>query len=469
MPARKEQTVPAAAHDLNTLGQQELDHDGQQAGEAAKYGIFYDDRKYDYGKHLKVIGEVPDAVFIPAAAPAHGRGIDLAHTFDDEELAGGDGPAAVESDPTIREVLEALEDGAYEDEDLDDDFVVKLDRDDDTAVLCPIDVLPARAGQYRDIRKGRHPRGDDLSLADDDDEEEGEEGDYGGYSSDDGQSLASSRRGTSYAASAAITSIDSKFDQIMRLYDDESDDMSGMSLSFSDDGDSGGEGAGAESGGRKRLDREEIEAALEEFLLTQRDYIRPSVEERKTGAVSLLNELRRELGPLSASILDRELSETPDEDALGDMLGLSSDSESDHYDCQSIITTYTNTENLPGVVWEPRRKPLSALNAAGPTEIRLSRKTGMPIVAEEATGPVSASDEEPATVVARGNKGEARRREETAEEKRARKAGVKEERRQNRVVKKELRVRFQLGKEVPEAPGPSDKSKKKPLKSILRT
>lgn len=36
------------------------------AGEAAKYGIFYDDRVYDYTKHLKTIGEVPGAVFIPA-------------------------------------------------------------------------------------------------------------------------------------------------------------------------------------------------------------------------------------------------------------------------------------------------------------------------------------------------------------------------------------------------------------------
>lgn len=35
-------------------------------GEAAKYGIYYDDTEYDYTQHLKVIGEDPSAVFIPA-------------------------------------------------------------------------------------------------------------------------------------------------------------------------------------------------------------------------------------------------------------------------------------------------------------------------------------------------------------------------------------------------------------------
>jgi protein LTV1 len=41
-------------------------------GQAPLYGIFLDDREYDYTKHLKPIGESTDAVFVPAktAAPA---------------------------------------------------------------------------------------------------------------------------------------------------------------------------------------------------------------------------------------------------------------------------------------------------------------------------------------------------------------------------------------------------------------
>lgn len=41
-----------------------------RAGEAAKYGIYFDDREYDYTKHLKRIGTDPTAVFIPAAGAA---------------------------------------------------------------------------------------------------------------------------------------------------------------------------------------------------------------------------------------------------------------------------------------------------------------------------------------------------------------------------------------------------------------
>jgi len=39
---------------------------GRNVGEAAKYGIYFDDTEYDYTQHLKVIGEDPSAVFIPA-------------------------------------------------------------------------------------------------------------------------------------------------------------------------------------------------------------------------------------------------------------------------------------------------------------------------------------------------------------------------------------------------------------------
>lgn len=463
------QTNAPTVQDLDVLRQQELEHDERQTGEAAKYGIFFDDRNYDYQRHLRVIGETPDAVFIPANASSRSKEIDLVHMFDDEELAGNDSlAAAAKDDPAVREVLEALEDEAYEDENFEDDFVVKLDRDGSTAVLCLMDTPPTRTGRHRWEdnygKNGRPHNNSSFSSETEEDEEETSE-------SDDDQSLAS-RKGISYAASVAITSIDTKFDQIMRLYDGESDDISEMSLSFSDEEEHReGDGLGdktksSDDNHQRALGREEVEAALEDFLLTQRDYIRPSVEERKTGAVSLLNELRRELGPLPASILDRELSDTPDEDALEEMLGISSDGEDDHFDCQSIITTYTNTENLPGVVREPRRRLPSTLTSTGPVEIRISHRTGMPITTKECVD--SDSEDEQATVEARGNKGEARNKLETAEEKRTRKAAVKEEKRQSRVAKKELRVRFQLGKEVPEAPASGGKSGKKPLKSILR-
>jgi len=35
-------------------------------GEAAEYGIYFDDTEYDYMQHLRSIGEQPDAVLLEA-------------------------------------------------------------------------------------------------------------------------------------------------------------------------------------------------------------------------------------------------------------------------------------------------------------------------------------------------------------------------------------------------------------------
>jgi len=38
----------------------------QNEGEAAEYGIFFDDTEYDYMQHLRTVGEQPDAVLLEA-------------------------------------------------------------------------------------------------------------------------------------------------------------------------------------------------------------------------------------------------------------------------------------------------------------------------------------------------------------------------------------------------------------------
>lgn len=113
----------------------------EHVGEAAKYGILFDDSNYDYTKHLKPIGEDPDAVFIPAkgeskaprkqniedmivepkyksttakAESVFQRGMAkpeyLIHQQDVEDELRGFKP---DMNPALREVLEALEDEAY--------------------------------------------------------------------------------------------------------------------------------------------------------------------------------------------------------------------------------------------------------------------------------------------------------------------------------------------------------------------
>lgn len=130
-------------------------------GEAASHGIYYDDSEYDYMQHMRDLntggGEI---VFVESTAAANkGKGkqkqsledalkkLDLqqksADLFDDEILpsknltrvtyeAQQDIPDAIKGfqpdmDPRLREVLEALEDDAYVEE--DEDIFKSLTRD----------------------------------------------------------------------------------------------------------------------------------------------------------------------------------------------------------------------------------------------------------------------------------------------------------------------------------------------------
>ncbi|KAF2181837.1 Low temperature viability protein [Zopfia rhizophila CBS 207.26] len=144
-------------------------------GEAANYGIFFDDSEYDYMQHMRNLGTGGDAYFVEAPSQKKGKGkgkMDLAEvlreaSFDDrqsdvglsvssssvsksasdifgEDLAPSEFvrkktyqdqqniPDAIagfqpDMDPRLREVLEALEDDTYVDE--EDDIFAELAED----------------------------------------------------------------------------------------------------------------------------------------------------------------------------------------------------------------------------------------------------------------------------------------------------------------------------------------------------
>lgn len=121
----------------------------ENEGEAALYGIEYDDSKYDYMQHLRPIGAAPDAVFLskrdrekkekkqlglllnPEYAAANNIQLPkevlpseevVKRTYQDQQniqdaIAG----FQPDMDPSLREVLEALEDEEYIDDQQDDD------------------------------------------------------------------------------------------------------------------------------------------------------------------------------------------------------------------------------------------------------------------------------------------------------------------------------------------------------------
>lgn len=121
-----------------------------------------------------------------------------------------------------------------------------------------------------------------------------------------------------------------------------------------------------------------------------------------------------------------------------DELELSDDEE--QWDCESILSTRSNLDNHPARIGEPQR-------------IRLSAKTGLPIgvlpcrpVRRGTDGSAAEPDAAPDRTVAGGGVplGIARNRDETADEKRARKAQMKAMRQQSRARKKQYKQAFQL-------------------------
>jgi len=101
----------------------------------------------------------------------------------------------------------------------------------------------------------------------------------------------------------------------------------------------------------------------------------------------------------------------------------------DRWDCESILSTYSNLDNHPGLIVEPSSKP---------QKIRLSNKTGMPL----GVLPTKPSKKEVAEEEERQeNLGKARG-EETPEQKKERKRQIKEMKKIQRENKKAYKTAF---------------------------
>ena len=123
---------------------------------------------------------------------------------------------------------------------------------------------------------------------------------------------------------------------------------------------------------------------------------------------------------------------------------------SNPWDCESILSTYSNLDNNPAVIdgtsRRRRRKKKSQkqqqdIPEEEPVQILLSDKTGLPlgVLPERNKG----FDDDGLTFASSVNKGVARKKGETKEEKRARKNLVKEEKKISRIEKKMMREAIQ--------------------------
>ncbi|RPA78619.1 Low temperature viability protein [Ascobolus immersus RN42] len=160
-PAKKPEATSSKAAkvkttaDLEEILGEEAAKVRKNEGQAAEFGIFYDDTKYDYMQHLRDIEHTGDSVFLEAPVPKSQQkgkqkmSLDEAIRAKDEtdllpkELLASDVqikktyqdqqniPDAIagfkpDMDLRLREVLEALEDEAFVDPDAEDDFFQEL-------------------------------------------------------------------------------------------------------------------------------------------------------------------------------------------------------------------------------------------------------------------------------------------------------------------------------------------------------
>ena len=147
-------------------------------------------------------------------------------------------------------------------------------------------------------------------------------------------------------------------------------------------------------------------------------------------------------------ILSNPLEAPPAEEVFIDGKSYFSEKMQNPWDCESILTTYSNLDNNPVTIGpggrrrRRKQKKMGVSTSVEGTEsapqIRLSDKTGLPV----GVIPYRESEDRCDDTFISVNKGEARSKTESAEEKKTRKLQVKKERQLSRMQKKIMKEAF---------------------------
>ncbi|KAI1794003.1 LTV-domain-containing protein [Ganoderma leucocontextum] len=463
----------------------DLAHDNSRGniGEAAVYGIYFDDTNYDYMQHLKTVGVQEDGVdsmWVEAPSKSKGKGkakdpISLLDLLPEGTLASKSElprnyeaqeniPTSIagfqpDMDPHLRQVLEALEDDAFVDGELEDDFFGELithgEREVDEDVYFEFreeglaDGAEDAGAQVRVLEDGEEVdesweqrfarfKQEQKSASPDEDTSDldgcSEGGDtigtlprmsvIGGKRRRKGTSDASgySMSSSSMWRNEHLSVLDERFDQIQREY--ESSDSEDEETSFD----------ALDEAPDLITSREDFESMMDEFLEKYEviaGKMRPTLPGTPT---QKLDAIRKALG--EAKIRDAEESDSEAEDVL---MPLDVDEKKDRWDCETILTTYSNLENHPRLIQARGDKAVP--------KTRLDSKTGLPSVEEQ-----QPSKKQQRPTDSSATEGEedfrpvrvpvARPKNETADEKKARKQAVKVERQARRSDKKATKERF---------------------------
>jgi len=249
-----------------------------------------------------------------------------------------------------------------------------------------------------------------------------------------------------------------------------------------------------EIGGERPLEGDmQLEAALNEFLTEKDDDILiegTNKDKKRTGGSgyaalvgkTMLNaselvvdssqallvnieeskkQMKQDLADADATLANPEM-DLPPEEVFIDGKSYFTATSRNPWDCESILSTYSNLDNNPAVIIRSKKKKRGkkSKNAAGggtnddaipedgPVKIQLSTKTGLPLGVYDTQNNPSPEDEydyfdgDEGDTYLSVNLGEARNKDETKMEKKERKMAIKEERKICRMQKKIMKEAF---------------------------
>ncbi|XP_060755554.1 protein LTV1 homolog isoform X2 [Neoarius graeffei] len=413
--------------------------------EQRKYGVFFDD-DYDYLQHLREASQ--PAELVSASRPysnSRPLGFDEEEEMDEDEQGKEEEvlmlPAASIKLPSSVFASEFEEEVGLLNKaapvsgprlDMDPDIVAALDEDfdfdnpenilEDDFVIKANDVVSGGG----DVGEGDDDEEwEDTDEGDDDDDEQSYDS-AGGVSDEDGEAdvrrfmfmdCETKSRFTDYSLTSSVmrrneqlTLLDDRFEKFYEQFDDDE--------------------IGA-------LDHAELEGFIDPSSTRLEEIIHDYFKE-KAKAVQTPEQLGR---PELPSLKDEDDEEKDEEEQEMETLVIEEPPE-EKWDCETIISTYSNLYNHPKLIEEPRKKP-----------IRVSNKTGIPLDVLPTRGLTARQVER----MERINDSDLprvstqpRSREESKEDRKLRKQAIKEERKERRLEKKANKVAFKQEKQKQE-------------------
>ncbi|KAG6813997.1 hypothetical protein H0H92_004490 [Tricholoma furcatifolium] len=454
-------------------------------GEAALYGIYYDDTEYNYMQHLRAVGvqeEGVESVLIEApstsksskAAAKKSQGIELRDLPQEVLASKSELPRTYESqqavpesisgfqpdmDPHLRQVLEALDDDAFVNDNLEDNFFSELVADGERASDEEVDFefeddgyeAPAggqheddeklgweeRFAQFKQAQKQKHASSDD-----------GYDGSEGGDTVGTLPAISviggkKRRKGTSDASGYSMSSSSMYRNEALQTLDERFDQMILKQYADDDDTPSSEEDNDSDEAPELITSREDFESMMDEFL---NDYeilgrkMKPKLD-GETGAEKL-DTIRRALGQDERVRIGNEDEEDEEEDIL---MPLDVDDKKDRWDCETILSTYSNLENHPRLIRARDSRPVAKITldpktgfptVIPPQQKQLKKIPGVQASHQESDDDSGSETDTPARQTISRPRGESK------EDKKARKAAVKAERQARRIEKKATSEQF---------------------------